>query len=125
MEIARSDIRRRRQLARPPHTGLRPRARPRAERRRDLDTQRDDRSQQIAATALAILLFVSILLLWAPGRWAASLFQTGVFTLAIVCIFRARRVQWSFVIIPLAAAVAWGLAHLALGRTIYRWETSN
>ena len=77
------------------------------------------------ARALTGLLFASILLLWTPGRWAASLFQTGIFVLAILWIARPYRLRWTPVSIPLAAAVLWGLAQLALNRTIYRWETWN
>ena len=88
-----------------------------------MDTERKHRSGQITATALAIVLFVSILLLWAPGRWAMSLYQTGVLGLTILCILRSDRFRTSFPLYPLAGAVAWGLAQLALGRTIYRWET--
>jgi O-antigen ligase len=88
-----------------------------------LAAQHEYRSRQIIATALAILLFASILLLWIPARWPVSLFQTGVFALAIVALLFAGRPRLSFPLIPLAATVAWGLAQLALGRTIYRWET--
>jgi len=71
------------------------------------------------------VLFGSILLLWVPARWATSLFQVGVFALAIAWIVRGGRLRGSFVFIPLCGAVLWGLAQLALGRTIYRWETWN
>ena len=81
-------------------------------------TEYEHRSR--SARALTVLLFGSILLLWVPGRWAASLFQLGVFALAV-----PYPPRWTPVAIPLAAAVLWGLAQLALHRTVYRWETWN
>jgi hypothetical protein len=83
-----------------------------------LATEYERRSR--SARVLTALLFASVLLLWVPARWAASLFQMGVFILAM-----PYRLRWTPVSIPLAAAVLWGLAQLALGRTIYRWETWN
>jgi O-antigen ligase len=90
-----------------------------------LVTERDDRARQIIGAALLVLLFISILLMWTPGRWAASAFQTGVFVLAIVWAIRAKSLATSFPLYPLAGAVLWGLMQLALGRTIYRWDTVN
>ena len=87
--------------------------------------ERECRLRQVSAAALGILLAASLLLLWTPGRWAACLYQLGVFALAIIWLLRAGRFQISFPLFPLAAAVAWGLAQLALGRSIYRWETQN
>src|SRR5216684_8110621 len=101
------------QLARAPRSGIRPRIRLDARGRGNLVTERDHRFRQIAATALAALLFVSILLLWVPARWAATLFQTGVFALAIVWIVHSGRFRRSLVLIPLAGTVLWGLAQLA------------
>ena len=81
-------------------------------------TEYEHRSR--SARALTVLLFASILLLWTPGRWAASLFQIGVFALAM-----RYGLRWTPVAIPLVAAVFWGLAQLALNRTVYRWDTWN
>ena len=89
-------------------------------------TQRDHLARPVEArfaAALAGLLFVSILLLWAPGRWAVSLYQAGVFAIAILWVARAPRWQWSGVSALLGAAVAWGLIQLLFNRTVYRWET--
>ncbi len=88
-------------------------------------TERDDRARPIIATALLVLLFLSILLMWIPGRWALSLFQVGVFALAIFWTLRAKHFVGGFALYPLAGAVLLGLTQLALGRTIYRWETLN
>ena len=83
-----------------------------------MGTEYEHRSR--SARALTFLLFGSILLLWIPARWPASLFQVGVFALAM-----PYRPRWTPVSIPLAATVLWGLVQLALNRTIYRWETWN
>ncbi|MBI1790322.1 MAG: O-antigen ligase family protein [Acidobacteria bacterium] len=81
------------------------------------------------ATAIAGLLLVGILTLWVPYRWAVSLFQTGVFALALAWTLRqvVRPQSWhsSVLLVPLTATVGWGLAQLALGQTVYPWETWN
>jgi hypothetical protein len=81
--------------------------------------------RNLAAVALGCLLAASILLLWVPARWPASMLQVGVFVLAMA--WCARRVTWrtSIALLPLGAAVLWILLQLATGRTIYRWETWN
>jgi len=71
------------------------------------------------------VLVLSILLLWIPSRWPVSLFQTGVFALAALWTVRARTFTTSFALYPLVGAVLLGLVQLALGSTIYRWETVN
>jgi O-antigen ligase len=79
------------------------------------------------AAAVTALLFTGILTLWVPGRWAVSLFQAGAFSLAIAWAvrfaIRPHPLHGSVMIVPLAATVVWGLAQLALGQTVYRWET--
>jgi O-antigen ligase len=79
------------------------------------------------AAAVSALLFAGILTLWVPNRWAVSLFQAGAFALAIAWAarfaIRPYPLCGSVLIIPLAGAVLWGLAQLALGQTVYRWET--
>jgi len=80
-----------------------------------------------SAAALATLLFSGILTLWVPYRWAASLYQASAFALAIVwaVCFAARpfALKGSPLLIPLCAALLWGLAQIAAGRTVYPWET--
>ena len=79
------------------------------------------------AAAVTALLFAGILTLWVPGRWAVSLFQAGAFALALAWAVRFAIRPYplcgSVTIIPLAATVVWGAAQLALGQTVYRWET--
>jgi O-antigen ligase len=80
-----------------------------------------------AAAVLTGLLFVSILLAWTPQLWAVALLEAGSYALAmgwmawIVC-GRARfeAGPWA---IAFAAAPAWGLAQLALGRSVYARPT--
>jgi O-antigen ligase len=81
------------------------------------------------APVLTALLFVSILLAWAPQRWAVSLLETGAFLLLAVWVaqatLRRERPQWSVVLVPLAAAPLWGLLQLAAQQTVYRHPTWN
>jgi len=81
------------------------------------------------APALLGLLFFSILTLWVQERWARSLFEAGVFLLGAAW---ASRLAWRaasparhWILIPLGGAVLWPLLQLALGTTVYRFETWN
>jgi O-antigen ligase len=80
-----------------------------------------------SALALAILLFAGILTQWVPYRWAVSLFEAGAFALAICWsikfLLQPFAVKGSILLAPLSAALLWGLAQLALGQSVYRWET--
>ena len=78
-----------------------------------------------SAAALGCLLAVSILLLWVPALWPASLLHVGIFVLAMAWRLRPGRPRGSVVLLPLSAAVLWILLQLAAGTTIYRWETWN
>jgi O-antigen ligase len=82
-----------------------------------------------SAAALTALLFTGILTLWVPSRWAVSLYQAGAFALAIVWAaryaIRPYRLRNSVLILPLMLMALWGLAQLALGQTVYGWETRN
>lgn len=82
-----------------------------------------------SAVALAILLCFAVLTDAARERWALSLFQAGVFGVAIVwavrMIFRPYRLRGSVLLIPLGGAILWGLWHLLARRTVYRLETWN
>jgi len=79
------------------------------------------------AIALALLLFYGVLSIWVRQRWAASLLQCGIFLAAAVWIvLRLRRpseIRFSLLLAPLAFAPLWGLLQLALGTTVYRYET--
>ena len=82
-----------------------------------------------SAVALAVLLYFSILTDAARERWALSLFQGGVFGLAIVwairMIFRPYRLNGSILLIPLCGTALWGLLQLFTNQTVYRFETWN
>jgi len=86
-------------------------------------------ASRIRQWAYILLLYFGIMTLWIRNRWALSLFQAGLFLLALVWLLdwgreRARG-RFSFVILPPAAATAWGLLQLALGTTFYRFDTWN
>src|SRR5581483_10266593 len=76
---------------------------------------------------LAIILFLGILTMWVPARWAVSAFQLAVFALAGArLIERARRgksVGIHFTGALLAAAVFWALLQILGGWTVDRFRT--
>jgi O-antigen ligase len=82
-----------------------------------------------SAIALLSLLIFAILTLWVHGRWALSLFQTGILALAAVWAVRMLmhpyRLRGNTIMIPAAGIVLWGVLQLALNKTVYRWETWN
>lgn len=82
-----------------------------------------------SAVALTVLLYFSVLTDAARERWALSLFQGGVFGLAIAwairMIFRPYRLSGSVLLIPLGGAALWGLLQLFMDQTVYRFETWN
>ena len=82
-----------------------------------------------SAAVLVVLLYFSILTDAARERWALSLFQSGVFGLAIVwaigMLFRPYRLRGSVLLIPLGGAVLWGLLQLVANQTVYRFATWN
>jgi O-antigen ligase len=78
----------------------------------------------VTATALlAALLFYAALTLWVPGRWAWSLFQVGVFLLAVWRVGRARGFRLTPAAATLAAAALWPLAQVAAGSSVDGGET--
>jgi O-antigen ligase len=78
---------------------------------------------------LAALFFFAILTLWVPAYWPVTVFQVGVFALAICALaFRGiPRVRRSdlYPVIPLSFAVAWGLLQLGTGHTAYAFDTKT
>ncbi|MCU1336286.1 MAG: O-antigen polymerase [Bryobacterales bacterium] len=81
---------------------------------------------------LAAILFLGILSMWVPARWALSAFQLAVFALAAVRVVqRAQRARESEKLsihptaLLLAAAVAWGLIQVSAGWTVDRFKTLN
>jgi hypothetical protein len=76
---------------------------------------------------LAAILFLGLLSMWVPARWAVSAFQLAVFTLAGVrLIVRAREGKPTAVhpsVMLLGAAVLWGLIQASAGWTVDRFKT--
>jgi O-antigen ligase len=77
--------------------------------------------------ALAILLFYGVLTLWVRERWALGLLQAGAFLLGILWTagwaFRRLCFRGSYLLLPLAGVLAWGLLQLLLRTTVYRFDT--
>ena len=77
--------------------------------------------------ALALLLFYGVLTLWVRERWALGLLQAGAFLLAIFWTagwaFRRLCLRGSYLLLPLAGVLAWGLFQLLLRTTVYRFDT--
>jgi hypothetical protein len=78
---------------------------------------------------LAAILFLGILSMWVPARWALSAFQIAIFALAAVRIVARAREGRSLTIHPsaalLGAAVIWGLLQASAGWTVDRFKTLN
>jgi hypothetical protein len=74
---------------------------------------------------LAALFFFAVLTLWVPGYWPITVFQVGIFALAGVVAWRARRSDPAFAwpLVPLSFAVLWGVFQWLTGRTAYAFET--
>jgi len=87
------------------------------------------RTRRISAIVLFGVLCWGILTLWAPERWPLSVFQVAVFGLAAAWILLAAngraRLKFHRLLLALAGAVLWGLLQLALGKTVYQWDTWN
>jgi hypothetical protein len=80
---------------------------------------------RVAALILFSFFCFAILTLWVPGYWPVAVFQVGIFTLAALEVWRARRATliFSWPLVPLSFAVLWGLLQLLTGRTAYLFET--
>ncbi|MGA2038130.1 MAG: O-antigen ligase family protein [Bryobacteraceae bacterium] len=78
---------------------------------------------------LAALFFFAILTLWVPAYWPVTVFQVGVFTLAVaaLAVFGIRRMRRTdlYPLFPLSFAVAWGLLQWATGHTAYAFDTET
>lgn len=72
---------------------------------------------------LAAILFLGILSMWIPARWALSAFQIAVFGLAAVRIVRRRNIPGNATAAILAVAIAWGLLQVFAGWTVDRFKT--
>ena len=88
-----------------------------------------DRFATGTALALGVVLVFSVLAFASKERWAETVFQVA--TLAIGMSWVARwivapyHLRGSVLLIPLGATVLWGLAQLALNKSVYRFVTWN
>jgi O-antigen ligase len=77
--------------------------------------------------ALAMLLFYGVLTLWVRERWALGLLHAGAFFLGMVWTawwaFGKVPFRGSYLLLPFAGAVAWGMLQLLLHTTVYRYDT--
>lgn len=74
---------------------------------------------------LAAILFLGILTMWVPARWALSAFQIAVFGLAAVRIVQRKLLAIHPSVVLLAAAVVWGLIQASAGWSVDRFKTLN
>jgi O-antigen ligase len=78
------------------------------------------------AVALAVVLFASVLTAWIQARWPVSLLQTGAFLLLIAYVASSPKpLMFQPMMSPIAVILAWGAIQLALGQTVYSWDTGN
>jgi len=74
---------------------------------------------------LAALLFLGVLVSWAPGYWPVALVQVGAFVLFGWAVMMRRVVPAELPLWALAGVVGWGWAQFASGATVYRFETGK
>ena len=78
---------------------------------------------------LAAILFLGILYMWVPARWALSAFQIAVFALTAIRIVQRSREGKPLTFHPtavlLGVTVAWGLLQVSAGWTVDRFKTLN
>ncbi len=72
---------------------------------------------------LAALFAFAILTLWVPAHWPVTIFQTGIFALCAVALWRRPPARIPYPAIPLAAAVLWGLVQVGASLTAYAFDT--
>ena len=77
------------------------------------------------ADLLAALLFAGILTCWAEGYWPVALVETGAFLLAARLIVAGQALWVEFVLLPVMSLAAWGVWQLAVGTSVYRFETGK
>ena len=74
---------------------------------------------------LAAILFLGILTMWVPARWALTAFQLAIFAAAALHIVRSKRVTVHPTMALLGAAVVWGLIQAFAGWSVDRFKTLN
>src|SRR4051794_38505499 len=74
---------------------------------------------------LAAILFLGILTMWVPARWALTTFQLAIFAAAALHLVRSKRVSLHPTMVLLGAAVVWGLVQAFAGWSVDRFKTFN
>src|SRR5512142_1166883 len=74
---------------------------------------------------LAAILFLGILTMWVPARWALSAFLIAVFGLAAVRLVQRKSLAIHLSVALLAAAVVWGAIQASAGWSVDRFKTLN
>jgi hypothetical protein len=74
---------------------------------------------------LPAILFLGILTMWVPARWALTAFQLAIFGAAALYIVRSKRFTLHPTMLLLGAAVAWGLIQAFAGWSVDRFKTLN
>ncbi len=77
------------------------------------------------ADALAGVLFAGILTCWAEGYWPVALVEVGAFLLVARVMVAGQRLCAEFVLLPVMGLAAWGVWQLAVGTSVYRFETGK
>jgi O-antigen ligase len=87
--------------------------------------------------ALAALFYFAILTLWVPAEWPVTVFQLGIFLLAILALIKSQAQSarpfpeprppfpGPLPLIPLLLAPLYGLTQLLTHRTAYAFDTAN
>ncbi|MEO8367732.1 MAG: O-antigen ligase family protein [Candidatus Solibacter sp.] len=83
--------------------------------------------RQTFAAALLIAVFAGLSVMWCPDRWAVGVAQCAIFGVGSAwtcCVLIARcALPAGFAHIPLLGILFWGGVQLALGWTVYPWQT--
>jgi O-antigen ligase len=74
--------------------------------------------------ALAALFYFGILTLWIPAEWPVTLFQVGIFVLAVRCLFGPVP-RFSYPLVPLLLAPLLGAVQYFSRHTAYPFETAT
>ena len=86
------------------------------------------RFRLVSAVALLVLLAFMVMAFGAVDQWALTIFEVGVFLLAIAWAFRLAlgkaRPVWNPFYLPLGLVTAWTGLQYALGLTVYRYRTA-
>jgi O-antigen ligase len=84
--------------------------------------------KKASAVTLFAITLATTAVMWEPAFWATSLPEVTVCALAAVWLIFAvlsnEKLQFSFVLIPLAGTALWPVLQLLTGVTINRWTTS-